>query len=516
MTRRLSAERENVVIAAERALAQRPVTRDSTETALRALLGLDPIVIAFGPLEPHLALLDRALAAATEASVGPLLRAAALTARGRLRRRQGLLAEGCADHREAAAIAHRESDPALEGLALSRLSSALQSQGHIDDALAAAALALALHRAAGDEAEEAVTLSNVGAFLEEQGRLADAHGYYTEALALHRRVGNRRYEAITLANMAVGYGDGGRGVEARDCAAQALAFGRELGDCMIITSAGYTLALLDAIEGRVDRAAAGFEDALAAAQQNGNRRWEGIHLGFLGAICVEQRSPRQARERLDDAAVSLRAAGDARYGALTAGFRAGLELADGRIEQADALLDAAAAQLASRANDPLVVAIRLLRAPVELAKARRAMARGDDASAAAHRAAAHSSLDSAGVPTGDSRHGNPLARTPWTLDVQFAFGLARRALDADDATRAPDRRWLSPGTRSASADRSGRRARGVSASPALACSNHPYRRPRLAVSIIRLESPGACMGNDRGRRVARGAEFGRLCDQIEY
>jgi tetratricopeptide (TPR) repeat protein len=138
------------------------------------------------------------------------------------------------------------------------------SLGRIDEAVAGHRAALALQQATGDEAGQVSTANSLGALLAEADRREEAREIFVLALALvRRRRQPPRSRSTLLANLGCVLVDLGRLAEARPHLEEAVLLDREVGARRSEGLAVGHLARLDALEGRLDEARAGFEAALA-------------------------------------------------------------------------------------------------------------------------------------------------------------------------------------------------------------------------------------------------------------
>jgi predicted ATPase len=345
----LWADRENLVVAARRALA-----RGEAEVAIGCALAAAEVFEARGPLSEGPELLAAVLAADGVAALGRspatasaapapevdavvrlthkhgvLLRVAGRTAqaeealRGALdldrranggRRRAALLVDCGGLHREQgrmeAALEHltealdglrRTGDRRREAWALLHLGILHFEQSRLEEAVRHYQEALALARAVGDRKVEGRVLGNLGNVHREAGRMELALGFLEQALTLFEQVGDRRSEGVLFGNRSALYFELGRMDVARTDIERALAVCREIGDRRFEALALVHRGNQHRRQGRTGEALSDYEQALAIHREIGDRLFEGIVLANLGAL-------HQGRGRLDEA---LRCLGDA-------------------------------------------------------------------------------------------------------------------------------------------------------------------------------------------------------------
>ena len=126
----------------------------------------------------------------------------------------------------------------------------------------------------------------------------------------------------------------GRMDVAREHYDDALAVAREVGDRRFEGIVLGYLGKLHREQGRMDVAREHFDDALAAAREVGDRRFEGIVLGYLGILHREQGRMDVAREHYDDALAVAREIGDRCSEGRVLGYLANLHREQGRMDVA--------------------------------------------------------------------------------------------------------------------------------------------------------------------------------------
>lgn len=348
-SRRDARERDNLFAVAERALA-----RADAPTSAAALLALAPIVLAEGPIDPYVALLDAALAAAHDAE----RRIALLSARGRGRRRRGRVDEAARDQREAIALARGAGDARLEGQLVGELGMTAYARCDYDAAIATLREALALQTAANDAKRRAVTLTRLAMAHRERGELDDARRAASEALPLHRAAGDAVHEAATIAELALCDLEEGDLAAARAALAAALDRCAPTGNRVMEAFVHGFTAVVDHAAGELPRAEAGYVAALRTSRDVGYPRFEGGTLGYLGVLAFDRGELDRAADDLARACAILAASGDRRHFALFSGYLASCLRARGDLAAAQKAIDEAYA--AVHADDPMRTAVDLV------------------------------------------------------------------------------------------------------------------------------------------------------------
>jgi predicted ATPase len=343
-----SVERENLFAVAERAFAG-----DDIVTATRALVALASVVLADGPIEPYLALLDRAL----ESALDDRARVALLSARGRSRRRRGRVEDAAADQREAIELARRTGDLALEGQLVGEHGMTAYARCDFDEALRLFTEALDLQMAAGAVAEQAITLTKLGMVHRERGEIEDARAAARRALPLHRAANEAVHAAATLAELALCDLETGDLAAARGGLVAALELVEPTGNRVTEAFIRGFLAVVAHADGDLLSAEEGYRAALRVSRDVGYSRFEGGALGYAALVALERGDHDRAADALVRARELLAQSGDLRHYALFSGWLAACARARG-----DAVLAKTALDDARRAvpeTDPMRTAVEL-------------------------------------------------------------------------------------------------------------------------------------------------------------
>ncbi len=394
---RLADEQENLLAIDERFAARTP------PLAADALRAITPVLLLRGPVELHLARLDRLLEVldGDDPAFGPLL-----LARGEARRLRGQLdaarddfesvfsrpaarfdplltgeglrrwamLEGARGRplealqrvRRALKLARHAPDVALEARALGTLGAVQQSLGRLDRALSAHARALALLRREGSERLVGVELSYLAVATHRLGHAADAEVLHRQALAIHRQLKHRRFEAVELTHLGYLAHELGDLAESRARYAEGLKIFGEVGDVLLQGVAQTFLGRME-LEAGTPEAESLLERALASHRTSNHARLEATTLTLLGHL---------RRDRGDRAgAIELYRRSLERSAAVEVGFETLVEAWWGEAERGSGssrpeLFDGALMRAARHRNPVYLLAARVLAgeavAPAEL------------------------------------------------------------------------------------------------------------------------------------------------------
>jgi predicted ATPase len=440
-SRQVSVEQENLLAAVAYGLEEG--APGPARKALAIVWALDALPAVRLSLDEHLALLDRALAAATGPDVEPLLHATVLVSRGRALRRAGRNADGARD----------------------------------------LAIARQLAQAAGDATLEGRALHGLGRILILQDRLVDAEESLQRGLALHREAHDRRFEAMTLS--ALGYvllqRDDTTGAANR--AGEALACARELDDAHAEAECLYFLALVHHHAARLEAAREVYAAARRAAESVGEVWIAAFCQVETGLVLLEEGRIAEARAVLERAEPSL-VGFDPRGEGLVLSHVAAAKALSGDLQDAGWLFDRAERLLQATDVALLPAVIGPQRGLLDLARASRARAAGDEEGARALELRAAERLTTArraGRPDAEVSRGASIVNTDLVVATRILEAALRdRGLVEGGARTAralvvePEGRWFEPpGGERVSCER-----------------RRPLRRILLALARARVDTPG--------------------------
>lgn len=357
--RAIAAEVDNLLVAVDHALATRAAAR-----ALELLLALDPVLATRGPFGRHLELLDAAIGQA--AGVDARLVGEARQARARVLSTKGRFDAAAADLDAALASARARGDIEAEALVMLDIGVLEHSKHDLDAAKIAYEKVLEL--GVSNMHAEARALGNLGAVAHDLRRFDDAYASYVEAIALFESLGDQRYLGLALMNLAV----------------------------------------LDEERGKLDDARRRFQRALGCLEAVRDRRLVGIALSNLGTLELERGDWTAALDAQERARVLLADVGDARSEALCLG-RLGAALAcAGRLDDATAAF-AKGERIAARRDVTARDTVKLLRAFLDVARAKAARDANDAEEAKARVEAAEARVRDARAPSVGASSDAPLA-----------------------------------------------------------------------------------------------------------
>jgi len=291
---RLELERDNLLAVHRAAIHRAP------EDALRAVIVLDPLLSAHGPMETQRSLLDEAVA--LSGAVDTALRGQVLRLRGEARRVRGHMDGARVDLEEALSIGEDLGREDIESFALASLSFLHWSAGRLDEARAMADRSLRLHRSRSDRVHESLMRMTIGIIEKREGDWVSAEAHYREALAVQQTEGIVRYEGLTLLNLANLMRARGQLDEAEKLYEQSGAAFQRFGHLRWQASALHNRAALCALRGDLELAESVAREALAAARRGGEAltvvhvlhclghilhlqgRFEGAERAYVGAM----------------------------------------------------------------------------------------------------------------------------------------------------------------------------------------------------------------------------------------
>ncbi len=327
----LSMERENLIVACQRAIA-----REAPVAAVTALAAWR-VLASTGSLEVGRELLERAAAVP---GLSPDLLVQLGVAVGEALRWEGRLVDALDRCQRALDLARSSGDRSGEALALRGLSLVRRLRGPRETARSQAEAALAIHRDLGNTGGEAIVLADL-ARVDPQGTEAIAR--YEAAATLLRSVGNRRVEGIVLGNLGTLSRDLGRLDVARTHYEAALVVHREFSDARLEARILGELGALNLEQGRIHDAFVQFDGARTIHGEHGNRVDEAHALAGLAAVYALEGRLDEARALLEDAATVHRATGDRRAEGVVIGSLAMLDHRQGRFVVARSRFEAALA-----------------------------------------------------------------------------------------------------------------------------------------------------------------------------
>ncbi|MFT3770384.1 MAG: tetratricopeptide repeat protein [Minicystis sp.] len=438
--RRRALDADNLIAVCTRALDRRPLSPEDADTALRALLLLEPVLLvcARGRLEPYAAMLDAALAVApregTAGRAGPapaVVRAQALYTRAFADLLRGRVLDCMLVFKRALDAAREAGSRADEARALTKIGLLFDQADHPDEARRYFEEARAIVKETGDPALAGDwMLTYAGAFLW-RGRAAECAGHAEQALESLRAAGDLRGQSIACAQLAQARLSLGRLDDAERAAADARSLLEATEDRRTEAFVLGILGRVAAARGRFGEARAQIAAAIAIHRAVGDRWSEGVGRGYLGDVAFEEGHLDEAAASYREALALLQGIGERHYAAVFAAALGAVEAERDRDEEAATWMDAA-----TRALDGVKVVstnatVQIHRGFADVARARRAAGDGDAAAMDRHLAAAVAKIALASAPTAD---GAPSAACS-AEDVRLAIRLLERAIDG--ARRLP-------------------------------------------------------------------------------
>jgi predicted ATPase len=299
--------------------------------AARVALGLAPLALGRGPLVPFMRHIDELLGAR---GLPRALSAELYLVRALARIHRGRRDDALRDLGAARRLAARIGETRIEVLATSKtgLIRGLKGQfevasGHFDEATAL------LDASAGPWLRGVVAKDHANV-LAEQGLNADAMVELAHARDLFHVAGDVREEGFVLMMLGSRLLDDGRLRDGRrDCTA-GLAQLRRAGDHRSAAWCEVLLALLDAEDGDFGSARTRLDGALTAFRVIGDAHTQGLVLGYLGNVALEQGALVDAESFYRDARLLLAEASDKGSEAMCAAGAGVVEAALGRLAAA--------------------------------------------------------------------------------------------------------------------------------------------------------------------------------------
>ena len=415
----------------------------ATDVALTALLGLQAVLTVRGPANASLPLFERALA--PDAPAGePRRTARALLAWGRVTRHGSTGDDGRDARARALALARSAGDRELEAAALREIAGWHIPAGRFDDAKRAYLDALDAVGEQGDARTRADLHSGVASVLTLLGDPEAGDSHARTAIALSEVAGDQRFGALIWADRAWSLVE--RGLHA--AAESALAESRTIAAIAPGPTVGASQILVGAMlaQDRGERACVqSFLEASSLFDAFGDALRSAICHGYSAVARSEHGDPDAATELAR--AANVLSALSPPHGSLVRAHLAAARAAAGRLEDAEAELQQAR-ELATGRQGFAVWVIPVLGAALDLARARRADAAGDEVTARARVDAADAAIAAVRTPRRDARN----EPAPPFERISFHVRVALRVL-----ARAPRRRVdLVPATSSLVVERSGR------------------------------------------------------------
>lgn len=287
---RLAGEKADLLAVLDRALVG-----GDRDDALRLVLVLDRVLSARGPVDEHLALLNRCLDAPEPALASLIQRA--YRARGNALRMRGDLDAALADLNHASDGAAAELAAAL----LADIGVVHHQRRDIDQARTHYQVALTAARRAHCRLTEARALGNLAALAHDVGQYDDAVAQYRQAITIFAELHDVRHEGIFLTNLAIAEQERGTVDDARTHFRAALELLQAVPDRRL---AGITLGNLAALEhaaGNLEVARSSYEQSLAWLEEIGELRSEALCRCRLAAVLAPLDELVLARDHIDRA-----------------------------------------------------------------------------------------------------------------------------------------------------------------------------------------------------------------------
>lgn len=425
----LAAETDNLIAIVERSGAVGGQRSVPPVDGLRAVLALEPVIVAQGPIDRVVRLLELAIANAEVDASADAERARAIELLAYMKHLQSRHEEAMALFDAAIAIATRVEAFDVVGAAESRRGLLLAYLGRIDDARACFERARSIReRHVPGPIERALALRQESYLWARAGEPERSRRLLESAIPLFRDVGARREEGIALSNLALRFIELGRVPEARDAAKQAIDALSLVRDRRWLGSTLVAVGFCELEAGELDKARESFLRARRIARRVGERGAEAFSEGGLGDISLEESELEAAVEHYTAAIRLFEGTGVAYTGLRRAGLavarsRLGdIELAERQFDEIVERVDAAGVRADAEA-------VRVLRGHVLLDKALRALEDDDAAGAERLIAGVRAIVDPVRERMKDA---NALPSD----EVRFAFRTLERRLDS----MRPDRR----------------------------------------------------------------------------
>jgi predicted ATPase len=325
--------------------------------AAKLLIALRPLVLAQGPLEPYCARID---ALVSVRGLGRVELADLHLSRGLARIFAGRRDEALIDLRAAEKLARKGNAPDVRTMACSKRALILGLKGERPEATTLFAEAHALAEASSDPYLRGVVLTDNGNVLSEWGDNDAAMTMLASACDFLDAAGAVREGAFARLLLASRQLDTGLLAHALREATVTLEALEGLGDDRSSTWARCVLALTEQELGRLPHARIQLETAIERARIVGDSHTEGLLLGYLGNVCLEQGLSSDALTVFRRARRHLEVAGDRGAGAMAFAGAALAELELGRAAAARAHVARAEELLAGDARSARRRAVTLI------------------------------------------------------------------------------------------------------------------------------------------------------------
>jgi predicted ATPase/Tfp pilus assembly protein PilF len=334
VTARVERDSDDLIAAVEYALSE---SHPNLPFGLEALVALEPVINARGPLPAFMQLIDRGILSAETTSAagdGSLDRLRLI--RGRIAATSGRFEAAFSDLGRVLEHARARSDLALEASAELERGVVHHLRRSLEAAHTCYERALSLRKSSTDPELEGRVIGNLGALLHDSGHLTEAAAYYWRAVGLLEEIGELRMRGNFLNNLGV----------------------------------------LEQELRAFSRARKRFEQALTLLVEAADDRLSAITLGNLGVLEQECAAWERARRCHEQALALFAPLADAYSEALCLG-RLGATLATlGATAEAETYLNRAQ-RLVHSAEPSRLEAVRLQRAFLDLALARKAFEESD-------------------------------------------------------------------------------------------------------------------------------------------
>jgi predicted ATPase len=299
----LGVERSNLLAAHEyqwRLCQQGPPASygSALEGAIHALLALEPVLLAHGPVELLAESIDRGLSHSAAQTLPPILQARALRARAKAAQLQGSIESAERDLDRALPLARTAGDRSLSASLLAELGVLNHRLRREDPARRCYELALEAYRELGDLRQQARTLGNLGALCHDLGDFAAADTHYRAALLEFERLDEPRWEGMFTTNRAILEQERGNFTSARAHYERAIERLERAGEKRLLGITRGNLGVLEHESGNFEAAHALHQKALVELESVGDKHSEALCLARLGATHARLGQPEQARARL--------------------------------------------------------------------------------------------------------------------------------------------------------------------------------------------------------------------------